>query len=254
MAPGSLGSATMLTPSQDFLAEQVAALLAPCWPKPDPAAVSTAMDEVFCQADAAWEGRRRAWDYLRTIPPAACASGCGWCCHQQVGVSVPEAVRMATHLAGLPAPQRQALEHRLAATDLRTRGLGTLERARAKVACAFLGVDGRCMVYTVRPLRCRGVYSIDQAFCIASYENVDAMREKLKQGSLKAVFLDTPARIHDSALAGISHVLRRHAAKAAVALEMMAAVQALVASPDLARRWLAGRAPDAALHLRPDAP
>ena len=244
----------MLPPIQDFLSDQVRARLDSCWPKPDPAAVVAAMDAVFEMADAAWEARRHSLDYLRTAPPAACASGCGWCCHQQLGVSVPEAVRLAAHLAALPADERAGFERRLIDTDRRTRGMTTSERARARVACAFLGADGRCMVYAVRPLRCRGVYSIDREFCIACYDDIDAMRQRLAHGQLKAVFLDVPARIYDSALAGVIDVLVRHARKAAVALEIVAAIRALVDDPSLGRRWLAGRAPDPALHLRPDPP
>ena len=48
--------------------------------------------------------------------------------------------------------------------------------------------------------------------------------------------------------------MHRHAVKAAVALEMVAAVHTLVRDPDLGRRWLAGRAPEASLHLKPEGP
>jgi len=244
----------MLTRSRDFLADQVLTTLGRRWPKPEPVAVAAAMDEVFALADATWDARRRSLDYIRTAPPAACAAGCGWCCHQQLGVSVPEAVRLAEHIAGLPEPRRIEFQRRIADTDDRTHGMTTLERARARIACPFLGADGSCMVYAVRPLRCRGVHSIDRDFCIACYEDFEGMRAKLKEGGLKAVFLDTPARIYDSALSGVIEALRRHAPKTAVALEMVAALRALIATPGLGRRWLAGRAPDPALALKPEGP
>jgi len=251
MAAESLGLALMLTQTKDFLSDQVRAVLARLWPKPDPAAVVAAMDEVFQLADASWAARRRSLDYLRNAPPIACASGCGWCCHQQLGVSVPEAVRLAAHLAALPEPERGELTRRVTETDRQTRGMTTLDRAQARVACAFLGADGRCMVYAVRPLRCRGVHSIDRDFCIACYEDLEGMRAKLADGRLKAVYLDAPARIYDSALSGVIDTLVRHAPKTAVALEMVAAIATLIADPGLARRWLAGRAPESGLHLRP---
>jgi len=244
----------MFVPSKNFLSEQVSERLGHCWPKPDPAAVSAAMDDVFRLADQSWDAMRNSIHYLRTAPVAACAAGCGWCCHQQVGVSVPEAVRIAAHIAGLPDPDRHGFEERIATTDRRTRGLTTLQWAQSKVACAFLGVDGRCMIYSVRPLRCRGAYSIDRDFCIACYDDLETMRAKLKSGELKPVFLETPERIYDGALSGVLEVLARHAPKTALALEMIAAVHTLLRDPGLARRWLAGRAPDPALHLKPEGP
>ncbi|MDA8230396.1 MAG: YkgJ family cysteine cluster protein [Magnetospirillum sp.] len=243
----------MLAQPQDFLADTVRATLARCWPRPAAATVAAAMDEVFRLAEGCWEARRTGVGYLSGSPASACAPGCGWCCHQQVGVSVPEAVAIARHVGALPRAERDALAERVGAADRRTRGLTTHGRARARIACAFLGADGRCLIYAVRPLRCRGLHSIDAGFCADCHSDIDSMRAKLESGLLAPVFLDVPAQLFDSALAGVLAALRAHAPKAVVALELHAALHALFADPRLGERWLAGRAPDPALHLRPDA-
>jgi Fe-S-cluster containining protein len=244
----------MLTRHQNFLSQHAALTLAPCWPKPDPDRVCQAMDQLFAAADAAWQNKRTNVNYLRSAPVAACSAGCGWCCHQQVGISVPEAVRIAAHIAAQPEAERTAFEERVLNTDKRTRGQTTLERAQARIACAFLGVDGRCMIYGVRPLRCRGVYSVDKDFCIACYDDFESMRAKLQDGTLKPAFLEGPEEVFDSALSGVLDVLARFAPKTLVALEMVAAVATLIKDPGMAKRWLAGRAPDAALHLKAEGP
>ena len=78
--------------------------------------------------------------------PAAfrCAAGCDACCHVRIGVFAVEA-----------APIRQALA-RLAAADpaLRTRVRAQADDPAHQDRCALL-VDGRCAVYTDRPLICR---------------------------------------------------------------------------------------------------
>lgn len=238
-----------LAPSDPFLEDACRACLAPCWPKPQIQAVEQAMDQIFALADGAWNARRRRPDFLMETPKIACAAGCGWCCHQQVGISVPEAVRIARHLDSLPAAQAGLLRRNVRQTAQKVAALTPGQRARARIACAFLGADGSCQIYDVRPLRCRGLYSIDRDFCIACHDDIDAMQAKLEQGLLRPVFLTVPPGIFDSALSGILQVLARHAPKALVSLELNAAIDALTADPRLGQRWLAGRAPGTALHL-----
>lgn len=241
----------MLPRAEDVLGHAVAETVAACWPKPAVAAVCTAMDEVFAMADASWTARRRDPSYLMTAPRIACKAGCGWCCHQQVGVTPLEAVRIAEHIRALPEPERAAMTARIEELDRRTRGLDTSARAATRLSCAFLGAEGSCMIYQVRPLRCRGVFSIDVDFCIGCYEDLPAMRARLEAGELKPVFLDTPERIFNHALGGLLAALKR-VRGAVVSLDMTASVRDLLADPRLAARWLAGAKPDRSTHLVPD--
>ncbi|MGE5475087.1 MAG: YkgJ family cysteine cluster protein [Bacteroidales bacterium] len=242
----------MLAASEEFLIEAARGELSRCWPKPTVAALCDALDAVFRLADATWNARRSNVRYMLEAPAAACKAGCGWCCHQQVGVAAPEAIRIAVHLRTLPEAEAAAITARVADVAQRTKGMTTLQRAASKLACPFLGADGGCMIYAVRPLRCRGLHSIDVEFCIACHEDLDGMRRKLEAGELKPVYLDTPERIYDSALGGVLKAMSKAMPKAVVSLELAAAVNALVEQPRLAERWLAGARPDKALHLMPD--
>lgn len=241
----------MLAASEDFLIEAARAELSRCWPKPTLAALCDALDAVFRLADATWNARRSNVRYMLEAPASACKAGCGWCCHQQVGVSAPEAIRIALHLRDLPQAEGAAMAKRVVDVAERTKGMNTHQRATSKLACPFLGADGGCMIYAVRPLRCRSLHSIDVDFCVACYEDLDGMRRKMEAGELKPVYLDTPERIYDSALAGVLKALSKGAPKAVVSLELAAAVAALLDQPKLAERWLAGARPDKTLHLVP---
>lgn len=244
----------MLAASEDFLIEAARAELARVWPKPSLAALCDALDAVFRLADATWNARRGSVRYLLEAPPSACKAGCGWCCHQQVGISAPEAARILVHLSTLPEGEAAPLKDKIRAAAKATAGMGTRTRARSKLPCPFLGDDGACSIYAVRPLRCRSLHSIDAEFCIACYEDIDSMAAKMAAGELKPVYLETPERIYDSALAGVLKALSKGAPKAVVSLELAAAVAALLDQPRLAERWLAGARPDKALHLVPEGP
>lgn len=239
----------MFTPSDDFLAHACAAPLLKLGPRPAEAAVAAAMDEVFAIAEATWAARRSGMHYLASAPPPACRAGCGWCCHQQVGITIYEAVRIAAHLGALPPEQGRPLIERTRADAKVTAGLSTAAWAESRRACAFLGSDGTCRIYAVRPLRCRGLYSIDANFCAASCTDPKGMRDKLARGELAPVYLSVPEAIYGSALSGVLAALGRNRA-ALVSLELTAAIAALLADPRLARRWLAGAKPDKALALK----
>lgn len=240
----------MLSASEEFLVEAARDEFARCWPKPTVTAVCNALDQVFLLAEETWSSRQRNVRFMMEAPASACKAGCGWCCHQQVGVSVPEAIRIAAHVRTLPEDEGKIMGARVTQVAESCGGMDTTQWLRTRTACPFLGADGNCMIYAVRPLRCRGVHSIDVDFCIACYEDLESMRGKLHRGELKAVYLETPERIFDSALAGVLKALAKHAPKAVKALEMSATVAALLADSKLGERWLAGARPDVRLHLR----
>lgn len=99
-------------------------------------------------------------------PPVACDKGCNWCCYQLVRVSAPEAFRIARHLDSEEmAHTRPAIVNRLHNLDKATRGMSADSRARIPKPCAFLGDDGRCSIYAVRPLACAEFTSYDESVC-----------------------------------------------------------------------------------------
>ncbi|MEQ9323860.1 MAG: YkgJ family cysteine cluster protein [Polyangiaceae bacterium] len=106
----------------------------------------------------------------------ACADGCAWCCYLgYASISVPEAVAIADHLRDeLDEEMQTRIEARLDAAIEGAEGLGPSARWRAREPCPFLDVDrGRCRVYEVRPLRCRGWNSLDANACEQSYRHRD---------------------------------------------------------------------------------
>ena len=93
-----------------------------------------------------------------------CRAGCADCCEQPFHISEPEAARIRTHLPELPpdlvAALRIRARHYLAEREslFSERGLvesrGALLPAEQRIPCPALA-DGRCTIYTARPLLCR---------------------------------------------------------------------------------------------------
>lgn len=215
-----------------------------------PAGVTAAAAAAGELADAAWAEARPVVE-ARKPTDFACAAGCAWCCYQQVAVAPAEAIAIARHVTStFPPPALTALKTRLAALDARTRGLGVADRARLKTPCAFLE-DGRCTIYTVRPLRCRGVYSRDAAHCRWAMENPEQIFGSPDRHAKPGPYPVEPAKIMDAALSGVARALRDRGL-AWQALELTAAVQAALDVPDAAGRYVADEAVfrDAALPPR----
>lgn len=98
--------------------------------------------------------------------PLACKAGCAWCCHQGVDVTLAEASLIAGWLDKSVAPKERArLVAAVKAVAERSRGLTPVERQRAAIPCAFLGADGACGIYPVRPLLCRAALASDAERC-----------------------------------------------------------------------------------------
>jgi hypothetical protein len=193
-----------------------------------------AAQRAACDAfEESWAARRAEVEREGKI---ACAAGCATCCHQHVAVATIEAVAIADHLATRPD-----LAARLAAAAPRIAALSAPERRRARLPCPFLETDGRCGIYTVRPLRCRGVHSRDVGLCRAQTERPDeARRERDARTGPPAAFPLAPVHIADAALAGLA-LAQRGAGIADDTLEMVAALGALLADPARARAAMAGQ-------------
>ncbi len=103
-----------------------------------------------------------AIDALPSKAQHACAPGCFFCCYLPVDVLAPEAFRVAAHLKQTRSPGELAdLVYRLGAHGQQDFG------ARS---CVFLA-DGRCSIYEVRPMVCRGYNSLSKERCEAFYHD-----------------------------------------------------------------------------------
>lgn len=95
----------------------------------------------------------------------ACRSGCGFCCHQPVGVNAPEALLLAADIrrrAGMPAKVADAAKL-LAGTTVRLPGAHWPRYP-------LLSQEGSCSVYGSRPLSCHGYVSVKVEDCSSNYE------------------------------------------------------------------------------------
>tara|TARA_B100001105_G_scaffold12875_3_gene9461 strand:+ start:4252 stop:4983 length:732 start_codon:yes stop_codon:yes gene_type:complete len=101
----------------------------------------------------------------------ACRSGCSYCCHYHVYVTVPEALAIAEHLRTLPVPKRDVFLQRLRSNAARASELGKEAHIQTNVACAFLSTEGACDIYALRPSACRRHHSYDVTPCRTTYED-----------------------------------------------------------------------------------
>ncbi len=181
-------------------------------------------------------------------PPVACDKGCNWCCYQLVRVSAPEAFRIARHLASDEmAASREAIVGRLRQLDKATRGMSSESRARIPKPCAFLGADGRCSVYAVRPLACAEFTSYDEAVCKRAKrvgpEKSAAVHEKARMLAYFAV--------QEGMLNGLGKALPEVDTRG---LELTAAMVTILDQPDAEAAWLAGQPVMKPAHLPAGAP
>jgi Fe-S-cluster containining protein len=113
-------------------------------------------------AEQVHRGMSAVIDALPSKAQHACAPGCFFCCYLPVDVLAPEAFRIAAHLKQTRSPGELAdLVYRLGAHGQQDFG------ARP---CVFLA-DGRCSIYEVRPMVCRGYNSLSKERCEAFYHD-----------------------------------------------------------------------------------
>jgi Fe-S-cluster containining protein len=92
----------------------------------------------------------------------ACAPGCFFCCFLWIDAMPLEVLRIADYL------QRTASPDDL--TDVRRRLRERLSAPLGERPCGLLTAEGRCAVYAVRPMTCRGFHSFSKSACQASHE------------------------------------------------------------------------------------
>ena len=171
----------------------------------------------------------------------ACKAGCDHCCHQPVGLTPPEALAIFAHLRQtLASDELASVASRLAQRARETRGLSSAERFSPDQPCPFLE-RGRCSIYEVRPLACRGMNSLDAEECKTRLRDPDARAAFLARGSGGRSFME-PIRAFHAISAGLQLSLSELYGLDMRPLELTAALDALLNGPESRSvAWLSGK-------------
>ena len=164
-------------------------------------------------------------------PAPSCRPGCGDCCYQFVGVTIPEAILAAFHIADADNCRRAAV---LETADA-VRGLSPRERVRTGKPCPFLAL-GRCSIYEDRPLMCRALLAYDHGACRAyttSFMNGGEETEPRFSLPLWCLILGDRA-----AMRGICKDMGLQSDL----VELTEAVATILRDPSIVSRWVAGEA------------
>jgi Fe-S-cluster containining protein len=184
-------------------------------------------------ADAvADEGVREALRRQPPRAPPACREGCAWCCYKLVGAAGPEVLRIVAYLRERStAEEWEALRERVRRGAEQRRGLTAAQLRRRALPCPLLAGD-RCSAYPVRPLTCRGYNSSDARRC----------EQALEPGSAVEVPVYAPQqRLTTFVLDGLRAGLGESKLDGAL-LELTAALEMALETPEVEQRWLAGEA------------
>ena len=176
----------------------------------------------------------------------ACRQGCAHCCHQRVGVTVPEALAISATLeATLSSEKLERVRERVERAYHSTRGLSRDERNSPEHPCPLLE-NGLCSVYEVRPLACRGVHSLDEQACNSKLHDRER-RAAYERGELPGHSFVEPVRAVHAISAGLQLGLHEGLGLDMRPLDLTAALQLLLSeaaaepnAPDRAQHWLNG--------------
>ncbi len=150
----------------------------------------------------------------------ACGRNCVYCCYESFAISRAEVHVLARYLAQRLHPDNVlTLASVLMDYEAATSGLSPAERYQREMPCPLLDEDsGTCVVYPVRPLRCRGKNSLA----------VEPCRRNCHEGSASGASL---ASLDDVAAAAIE-VLAVTGAAVGIPAELLAFAPALRAALD----------------------
>ena len=189
--------------------------------------IGALVDDAQRHADWLVEGAKEI------IPPGpiACRERCAFCCHLHVLATIPEVLQIAEDLRStLDAEELAALRGRIAAHRAAMSGAGVAERRGIRAACPLL-VEDRCSVYPIRPMSCRGWNSLDVGGCEA--DHLDPSR-----GICVPIYMpqhQVNACVQEGMVAGLRRAGLEHER-----VELVAALEIALETPDAAARWLAG--------------
>lgn len=190
------------------------------------------LNAVVAEAGAHADGLMRALPEALK-PGLACGSGCAACCYQLVATVEPEVFALARHLtATLAEAELATLRVRIADTAAQVRGLSTRQRFGKGLPCPLLDRRSRqCRAYDVRPLACKSYTSLRRVACDK------AQRRRDPDQPIPA--WKQAYEIHTGMASGLRQGLA-DAGLPASTLELIAALDRALNTPDAEARWLGG--------------
>jgi Fe-S-cluster containining protein len=168
---------------------------------------------------------------LTARPPVisiACRSGCAYCCYSFVGVTAPEAFRLAR---AIRKSHNEALKiDAVRARGAPLQGLAPAARPGLKLPCPLL-VGDLCGVYHERPMVCRQTTSLSLEACIDEFEDTG----KFVEIPVSSLHLAHASNVHVAFLGALEA-----AGYSSNAYELSAALNIALSESDAEGRWLAG--------------
>ncbi len=148
-------------------------------------------------ADGFMQEYGRIPEIAKAMKGAACAKGCGWCCHQVVGLTVAEEAMVGEAIAKLPSPQRSAVLCRAQEANKTLSEIPPEQWQAQRIPCPLLD-NNSCLIHSARPLPCRAVFSTDVSAC---------RRWRQGEDGAKIPLLAVPRRVYSLAQAGLAQAL-----------------------------------------------
>ncbi len=158
----------------------------------------------------------------------ACAAGCDFCCHYHVVATAPEIFAIAEHLAKMPKAEKTKIQERIKETASRVSKMAVSEYMVTNIPCAMLE-NGRCSIYELRPLACRGHHSVDAKICERTF-NAPQEDEPME--------LDYDRKLTVTALEAAHLTSQREKKLDTAKYELHAALNTAIWNKDVFKRWL----------------
>lgn len=159
----------------------------------------------------------------------ACRKGCAYCCYQNVGVTIIEAIAIASGVLQV----HPYLAPQIASQAVLLAGMTDSARAKQRVHCVFLA-DRLCSIHEFRPMACRAYFSLDLKDCEEAFEKDLSPGD---EGNITS--FSFPALFRSAVVAAMNAACKEMGLQDAT-VELTSAVALVISDSGVVDRWLAG--------------
>jgi Fe-S-cluster containining protein len=160
--------------------------------------------------------------------PVACRGGCASCCTIRVAATAPEIFNITRQIRRFPDQVSSDLTRKILAADRATRRLDQQQRMASSLICPLIESD-LCIIYSVRPLACRGHASYDEESCR------DALGGGVSEVPVSALHLTVRSLVQNAMQSAL-----RDTGLAWGSYELNQALQIALCDETCEQAWLAG--------------